>query len=52
MAIGFGVMMMAIFTVGLLQAARVGDPSRLVQISFVGSTLIWVGAGFQTQRVR
>lgn len=44
MAIGFGVMMMAIFTVGLLQAADVGDPSQQVQISFVGSMVVWVGA--------
>jgi hypothetical protein len=53
MAIGFGVMMMAIFTVGLLQAAGVGDLRQLVQISFGGSTLIWVGTlWIQTQRVR
>jgi hypothetical protein len=53
MAIGFGVMMMAIFTVGLLQAAGVGDLRQLVQISFGGSTLVWVGTlWIQTQRVR
>jgi hypothetical protein len=53
MAIGFGVMMMAIFTVGLLQAAGVGDLRQLVQVSFGGSTLVWVGTlWIQTQRVR
>jgi hypothetical protein len=53
MAIGFGVMMMAIFTVGLLHAAGVGDPTQLVQISFIGSTLVWVGTlWIRTQRVR
>ena len=45
--------MIAIFTVGLLRAADIGDPSQLVQISFIGSTLIWVGALWtRTQRVR
>lgn len=53
MAIGFGVMMMAIFTVGLLQAAGLGDLRQLVQISFIGSTLVWVGTlWFRTKRVR
>ena len=53
MAIGFGVMMMAIFTVGLLQAAGVGDLNQMVQISFIGTTLVWVGAMlFQAQRFR
>lgn len=52
MAIAFGVMMLAIFTVGLLQAAGVGDLGQLVQISFIGATLVWIGTWwFQTQRV-
>jgi hypothetical protein len=44
LAIGFGVLIMAIYTVGLLQAARVGDLRQLVQISFIGSILIWIAA--------
>ena len=53
LAIGFRVMMMAIFTVSLLQAAGVGDLRQLVQISFIGSTVIWVGVLlFKTQRTR
>jgi hypothetical protein len=53
MAIGFGVLMMAIFTVGLVEAAGVGDLRQLVQISFIGSTLIWVATlWFKTRRIR
>ena len=53
LAIGFGVLVMAIHTVGLLQAAGVGDLRQLVQVSFVGSILIWIGALlFKTQRTR
>lgn len=53
MAIGFGTLMLAIFTVGLLQAGGVGDLRQLVQISFVASTLIWIAALlFKTQRTR
>ncbi|MET8299059.1 hypothetical protein ABZ729_36775 [Streptomyces sp. NPDC006678] len=44
LAIGFGVLVMALFTVGLLQAAGVGDLRQLVQISFIGSILIWIAA--------
>jgi hypothetical protein len=44
LAIGFGTIMMAIFTIGLLQAGEVGDLRQLVQISFVASMLIWFGA--------
>ncbi|MCX4515957.1 hypothetical protein OHA27_38255 [Streptomyces sp. NBC_01619] len=44
LAIGFGVLVMALFTVGLLQAAGVGDLRHLVQISFIGSILIWIAA--------
>jgi hypothetical protein len=44
LAIGFGVLIMAIYTVGLLQAAGVGDLRQLVQISFIGSILIWIAA--------
>lgn len=51
MAIGFGVLIVAIHTIGLLQAAGVGDLRQLVQISFVGSIIIWIGALlFKTQR--
>jgi hypothetical protein len=44
LAIGFGTIMVAIFTIGLLQAAEVGDLRQLVQISFGASMLIWIGA--------
>lgn len=44
LAIGFGTLAMAIFTVGLLQAADVGDLRQLVQISFVGSIVVWIAA--------
>jgi hypothetical protein len=44
LAIGFGVMMLATFTIGLLQAGEVGDLRQLVQISFVASMLIWIAA--------
>jgi hypothetical protein len=44
LAIGFGAIMMAIFTIGLLQAAEVGDLRQQVQISFIASILIWIGA--------
>jgi hypothetical protein len=50
MAMGFGVMMMSIFTVGLLQAADIGDPRPQVQISFIGSMLVWVGAQWYPTR--
>ncbi|MFD3466669.1 hypothetical protein ACFWWM_09945 [Streptomyces sp. NPDC058682] len=44
LAIGFGVLLMSIFTIGLLQTAGVGDLRQLVQISFLGSILIWIAA--------
>jgi hypothetical protein len=44
LAIGFGVLIMAIYTVGLLEAAGVGDLRQLVQISFIGSILVWIAA--------
>ncbi len=44
LAIGFGTIMMAIFTIGLLQAGEVGNLRQMVQISFVASMLIWIGA--------
>ncbi|WP_327181471.1 hypothetical protein [Streptomyces sp. NBC_01334] len=53
LAIGFGVLTMAIYTVGLLQAAGVGDLRQLVQISFITSILIWIAALlFKTPRTR
>ncbi|MCX4908656.1 hypothetical protein [Streptomyces sp. NBC_00878] len=53
LAIGFGVLIMAIYTVGLLQAAGVGDLRQLVQISFIGSILTWITALlFKTPRTR
>ncbi|MEU0398228.1 hypothetical protein ABZ208_36845 [Streptomyces sp. NPDC006208] len=53
LAIGFGVLIMAIYTVGLLQAAGVGDLRRLIQISFIGSILTWIAALlFKTPRTR
>ena len=44
LAIGFGVLTMAIYAVGLLQAVGVGDLRQLIQISFIGSILIWIAA--------
>lgn len=44
LAIGFGTMMMATFTIGLLQAGGVGNLRQLVQISFIASMLIWIAA--------
>ncbi|MFI7358928.1 hypothetical protein ACIBTP_33975 [Streptomyces avidinii] len=53
LAIGFGVLIMAIYTVGLLQAADVGDLRQLVQISFLASILAWIAALlFKTPRTR
>ncbi|MCT4353540.1 hypothetical protein M5362_10420 [Streptomyces sp. Je 1-79] len=53
LAIGFGVLIIAIYTVGLLQAAGVGDLRQLVQISFIGSILVWIAALlFKTPRTR
>ncbi|MFE5809494.1 hypothetical protein [Streptomyces sp. NPDC056491] len=53
LAIGFGALIMAIYTVGLLQAAGVGDLRQLIQISFLGSILIWIAALlFKTPRTR
>ncbi|MFE5722820.1 hypothetical protein [Streptomyces erythrochromogenes] len=53
LAVGFGVLLMSIFTVGLLQTAGVGDLRQLVQISFLGSILIWIAALlFKTPRTR
>ncbi|MFG3309514.1 hypothetical protein [Streptomyces wuyuanensis] len=53
LAIGFGVLIMAIYAVGLLQAAGVGDLRQLVQISFIGSILIWIAALlYKTPRTR
>jgi hypothetical protein len=42
LAVGFGAMMLAIYTIGLLQAAGVGDLRQLVQISFIASMVIWI----------
>ena len=44
LAIGFGVLIMAIYAIGLLQAADVGDLRQQVQISFIGSILTWIAA--------
>jgi hypothetical protein len=53
LAIGFGVLAMAIYTAGLLQAAGVGDLRQLIQISFIGSIVVWIAALlFKTQRTR
>lgn len=52
LAVGFGVMMMAIFTAGLLQAADVGDLRQLVQISFIGSIVVWVAVLVASTRTR
>jgi hypothetical protein len=53
MAIGFGVQMMSIFTIGQLQAADVGNLRQLVQISFVASILVWIAALLlKTPRIR
>jgi hypothetical protein len=53
LAIGFGTLMMAIFTAGLLDAAGVGNLRQSVQIAFIGSTLVWIAALLiKTQRTR
>jgi hypothetical protein len=53
MAIGFGVQMLSIFTIGQLQAVGVGDLRQLVQISFIVSILVWIAAWFlKTPRIR
>jgi hypothetical protein len=53
MAIGFGVQMFSIFTIGQLQAADVGNLRQLVQISFIGSVVVWMGAlWLKTPRIR
>ncbi|WP_327686040.1 hypothetical protein [Streptomyces sp. NBC_00467] len=53
LAIGFGVLTMAIYAVGLLQAVGVGDLRQLIQISFIGSILIWIATLlFKTPRTR
>lgn len=53
LAIGFGVLMVGIYTAGLLEAAGLGVLRQSVQISFIGSTLIWIGALlYKTQRIR
>lgn len=53
LAVGFGVLMMSIYTTGLLEAAGVGDLRQSVQISFIGSMLIWIAVLlFKTQRTR
>jgi hypothetical protein len=44
LAIGFGTLMMAIYTTGLLQTGGVGDLRQLVQISFIASMLVWIAA--------
>ena len=53
MAVGFGTLIVAIFTTGLLQAGGAGDLRQLVQISFITSMLIWIaGLIFKTHRIR
>jgi len=53
MAIGFGVQTTALFTIGQLQAAEVGNLRQLVQISFIGSILVWIAVlWLKTVRVR
>jgi hypothetical protein len=44
LAIGFGVLVMAIYIAGLLQTGGVGDLRQLVQISFIASILSWIAA--------
>jgi hypothetical protein len=50
MGIGFGTMMTAIYTAGLLETAGVGGLRQSVQISFIGSTLVWLAALFIRNR--
>jgi len=53
LAIGFGVLIMAIYAIGLLQAGGVGDLRQLVQISFIASIAIWIAAWLlKTPRTR
>jgi len=52
LAIGFGTLIMAIYTTGLLQAGGVGHLRQMVQISFIASMLIWIAAlMFKTTRI-
>jgi hypothetical protein len=53
LAVGFGTLMMTIFTAGLLDAGGVGDVRQSVQIAFIGSTLVWIATLLvKTQRTR
>jgi hypothetical protein len=42
LALGFAVLMMGIFTAGLLEAADAGVLRQTVQISFIAGTLTWI----------
>jgi hypothetical protein len=53
LAVGFGTLMMAVFTAGLLDAGGVGDVRQSMQIAFIGSTLVWIATLLvKTQRTR
>jgi hypothetical protein len=53
LAVGFGTLMTAVFTAGLLDAGGVGNVRQSVQIAFIGSTLVWIVTLLvRTQRTR
>ncbi|MDT4993605.1 MAG: hypothetical protein QOH97_3497 [Actinoplanes sp.] len=53
LAVGFGTLMMAVFTAGLLDAGGVGNLRQSTQIAFIGSTLVWIATLLvKTQRTR
>src|SRR2546423_274524 len=53
LAVGFGTLMLAVFTAGLLDAGRVGNLRQSMQIAFIGSTLVWIATLLvKTQRTR
>jgi hypothetical protein len=53
LAVGFGTLMMAVFTAGLLDAGGAGDARQSMQIAFIGSTLVWIATLLaKTQRTR
>jgi len=44
MAVGFGVLIVALAVVGVLQGADIGDPRQQTQLSFVAGVLAWVAS--------
>ena len=44
LAFGFAVVVVISLTAGLLDGAGIGDPAQLLQITFIGGVLAWIGA--------